>query len=801
MAIGSRLFDGSGDHLDVASALGLTYPFTFGCFARRNGVATDRLMQVGVAGTDQNYDALAVSSAGAALAISATSTATSTASSTVLLSTDLGWNHYLAVFFSAADRRVYLNGAGKTTSTNSRVPAGRNAFRIGGSLSGASEFSGYIALPAIWTIDLDDAEAVLCAAGALPSAIRPGSLYDYWDFAAGSLTGLIRATVLTATGTSASTEAPAILSSTAPVIQAVTFRAPVVAGKRRTGGVAQSDTTAPSPAPVLATPVSADITTTTVTLSWSASFDAQSGLAQYTVERSATGPSSGFATAQIVANTLLTVQDTGLVPATTYWYRVKAPDNAGNIATSNVVTLTTAQVPVGGPSQTKIWSRTASYALSGTQDYSAASVVAALAMRKFNIITIYPLWEKNKILKADAMVAAVKAASTIGTKMYPYIIYQSIQKSQATPGSGGYPIYQEIAANHWWAYTNGAAETGEVDDAVSTFKKTNYTEAARLVSGQNMRDRYIDWSIGFLRDGATINNGVTTYTHNVNSGWDGLFIDNAFWRERSPNADFDRSGSAESVTLDASADLIQRAHKGAAAKIRAVAPTWQVLCNSADWSEATSANPTKTFAQICAPLDQQFNGGVIEQAIGKVAGYEYRQNFQRFMTAVKVQMDAYRAPKWGVIEQEMPTLTDYKAMRYGLTACLLTDAFIYQHAIKYLSQDLPNSAYDEYEFDLGVPLEPVQTAPRYQGNTTTGQGIWRRDYTNGIVLCGARKGTGLRSGVTQDNYSAQALGGTFYPLRASTYANQDPVANPGGAGITTITLSSCDGRILARVPQ
>jgi len=801
----SRLFDGSGDWLDYAGALVSGQPLTLACFFKRTSVGNDRLVTIGVNGTDENYNSIWLSSAGAVLAVSATTTATSAASTLVLASTDLDWHSGMAVFAATNDRRAYLDGANKGTSINTRAPAGQNTTRLGASLASAAGFNGYLARVAIWSAALDDAEAVSFHAGLSPSLIRPGSLVEWWELpSGGSLTGS-KGTVLTATNTTASADIPAILNSSAPAIQAATFRAPIVGGKRRTGGVSQTDTTAPSPAPILVTPTA--ISQTTIDLAWSPSFDAQSGLRRYNIERSSVSGVAGFAAITSVAPEFIVYKDSGLVPNTPYWFRVKAEDNAGNISTSNVVTATTSPTS-GGTTSKKIWEYTGSYSLSGFQNYQTTSVTNALAKRMFNIISMYPLWEANKTPKAPAMVQAVKAASTIGTEMYPYIIYQSIQKVHATDGNANNEAYRKMATNKWWAYTNGLTETGEVDDAVNTFKKMNYTDTCKEVGGQIQRDWYIEWSFGFLRDGATVSNGLTSYTHLPNPYWDGIFIDNVFWRERSPNADFDRSGTAESVTTPAAYDLIQRAHAAAADKIRAMAPTYKVMCNSADWQEAVASNPGKTFAQVCPTLDQRFDGGVIELAVGKTESYEAKQNFARLMAVIKTQMDAYRSAKMGLIEMELPTWTqtsfsDYKFMRYGLGIALVTGAYIYHHGPKYKSEDLPFLNFDEYELDIGLPIEPAQYTPRAQAGSN-GEGIIWRLFERGLVVVTTRRGSGDVTTITQTAFSTLTLpaGGPWYPPRASSWGNQDPIANPGGAAVTQwINPPARDCRIYMKTPQ
>ncbi len=103
--------------------------------------------------------------------------------------------------------------------------------------------------------------------------------------------------------------------------------------------VTLADTTPPT-APVLATPVAAG--PTQVNLSWSAASDAV-GVTGYRVERcSGSGCTTFLEIASLPAGTT-TLANTGLTPATSYSYRVRAADAAGNLGPfSNTGSVTTA---------------------------------------------------------------------------------------------------------------------------------------------------------------------------------------------------------------------------------------------------------------------------------------------------------------------------------------------------------------------------------------------------------------------------------------------------------------------------
>jgi len=257
-----------------------------------------------------------------------------------------------------------------------------------------------------------------------------------------------------------------------------------------------------------------------------------------------------------------------------------------------------------------------------------------------------------------------------------------------------------------------------------------------------------------------------------------------------------------------------------------MAPSWRVLGNSAEFYQIIAgtgiSGTSQAFAAAAGPINQILDGGAIELAIGKNSSEEANLTYLRAMLNIKTQMEGYKAsgPRYGIIEFEMASwappasgsisdpavFSDWKHMRYGLCTALVTDAYIYHHGPSgYKSEHLPWLNFDEYEFDLGLPIEPAQYTARYQAGSN-GEGIYRRDYQNGIVLVAARRGVGKlfdSSGnllITQTAYSSQALGGTFYRLKASNYANQDATTN-SGSSLTSITMQARDGIVLARVPQ
>jgi hypothetical protein len=497
---------------------------------------------------------------------------------------------------------------------------------------------------------------------------------------------------------------------------------------------------------------------------------------------------------QIDGSTLVTLgvqtsySHTGLTPSSVHTYRVQSRDGNGNTSPLSAQSSGTAAAPpaVYNPN----YPRLGSYAIGGTQLASASE----LARRHVNILAHYPGWQQSKGTTLAALISSVKAASTIGAKVFAYVIYSEVAKAASSDGNSYREVYDYANTNGLWAYTNGVAKTGQVESQYSPpdYWKLNYTSNGELVTGKNLGQWYVDWATRLNRDGGTFSIGSGSRVVDPAPQIDGLFFDNVFFEER-VNADYDRNGTLDGTSNTTARAYIETSHAALATYYRTLWPTAPLLANSADWPEYEIQGLGSFSA---TPLSQVYEGGVIET----VQNYEAANSFKRAIDAIKVQMDAYRAPKLGVLEVDITSATNYRFMRYWLGISLLTDPYYYPNLGSYLTQDLSSLWFDEFNFNLGASSEAVQTAPRYSGNATTGEGVWRRDFANGIVLVGARRGSGgsVASGPTGDQdtpYASVSLGGTFYRLTGT----QDAATN-SGAAVTSISIRPRDAVVLSRTP-
>jgi len=195
-----------------------------------------------------------------------------------------------------------------------------------------------------------------------------------------------------------------------------------------------------------------------------------------------------------------------------------------------------------------------------------------------------------------------------------------------------------------------------------------------------------------------------------------------------------------------------------------VAPGKFQIGNITEWAASGAAIPAGYVNMV--------DGGVMEGAIGKSWSVEGWAGWQVMMKQYNAIMAAVAEPKLIILNQ-WGDPTDYQSMRYGLGSTLLNDGYY----------SFTNTAtsyhgvvwFDEFDAKLGQ-AQAIPTAAWKQG-------VWRRDFDNGIVLVNP-KGNGNQTVTLETSYVK--LQGT-----------QDPAIN-NGQTVTTVTLKDRDGIILMR---
>lgn len=169
--------------LRLGSIMGLARPLTMSCWGKASSLASIgtmmALLKAASSGNDDLYK-LSLNTDGTAQILIGATGATSFASTSTSVSTGV-WFQASAVFASATDHRVFLNGGGKGTSSTSRTPGTLDRTAIGNrdNAGAAQAFAGELAHAAIWNIALSDAENAMLAFVS-PLRVRPDALVAYW---------------------------------------------------------------------------------------------------------------------------------------------------------------------------------------------------------------------------------------------------------------------------------------------------------------------------------------------------------------------------------------------------------------------------------------------------------------------------------------------------------------------------------------------------------------------------------------------------------------------------------------------
>jgi hypothetical protein len=96
------------------------------------------------------------------------------------------WHHFMAVYNSATDRRIYIDGASKGTDTANQDASAATDLNIGcryghtGGAAASLHFEGKLAHVGVWTSALSDANAVSLATGLPPTLVDAANLEEYW---------------------------------------------------------------------------------------------------------------------------------------------------------------------------------------------------------------------------------------------------------------------------------------------------------------------------------------------------------------------------------------------------------------------------------------------------------------------------------------------------------------------------------------------------------------------------------------------------------------------------------------------
>lgn len=376
-------------------------------------------------------------------------------------------------------------------------------------------------------------------------------------------------------------------------------------------------------------------------------------------------------------------------------------------------------------------------ALDYSRDFSSTRL-SLLARHKFVVLALGKSMGQTTISNGLATIRRLNPS----VKIAQYVITNEAPCS-ASSSSDQYALVQAVNRTNWWLRnSSGARVQWTTAYGACDINLTSY--AARNSSGQ-LWPQY-KWSY----DWSTMLGPQTNLNY--------VFID-AFMRKPRVTADWNR----DRVNDSSSASWVQTAYrKGQVAYINALRATTSRI------KVMGNADGNLSETEYREVLD----GAFLEGAIGKSWSIETYSGW-------KAVLDYYRAALLNtrgandVLFQTFANPTDYKMVRYGLATALMDNGyFLYMP----LTGTFQPKWFDEFSAQIGTPVDAPPTGPAQNG-------IWKRRYTNGIVLVNSSKSS-----------SASIYVGSGYRRIRGT---QDPSVN-NGAAQSTVTLPPRSGLLMIR---
>ena len=367
----------------------------------------------------------------------------------------------------------------------------------------------------------------------------------------------------------------------------------------------------------------------------------------------------------------------------------------------------------------------------------AATEQAALARFDLAMLGLYAGWSQNGL----GIQAAAQALKTIK----PSILvgnYSILSEAYYNTYPDGRTT--KLNAANWWL-RDAAGNMVQWSSAYGAWDINISTWAAPDANGQRYPQWAADWFDSQYFAGSSV--------------FDFWYFDNVMVQPRDPPASWKRNGANQNST---DADVAAAFRAGEAA----------------EWAEARKLEPDMLLlGNVDSDLSSveykgQLNLALLECLTGQSWSLETWGGWTQMMSRY-LGVTANLAPPKVAVFSACGGATDYALFRYSLASALMGDGyFAYSNNGNYRSA----SWYDEYNVNLGAALQPAVTAAWQNG-------VYRRDFQNGIVLVNLR-GNGRQT---------VRLGGTFHKILGT----QDPRTNNGQA-VTSVTLNAADGLVLTR---
>jgi Hypothetical glycosyl hydrolase family 15 len=392
--------------------------------------------------------------------------------------------------------------------------------------------------------------------------------------------------------------------------------------------------------------------------------------------------------------------------------------------------------------------RIAGIQISAPVNYNDPTFQAQIAKQSLAVLQYWPGMAPG----GESMDTVVKQIKALNPNILIFLYTNADESWTSGNSSVAFaPVAAQMNAMKWWLYTS----TSDTSPVASFFNDGGYTiNNTPNTPKDSQGDDSIDWLSKWF---------VSTYYDQI-PDIDGLFMDNVFTQPRVAG-DWYRNGTVLQPTDPKAAAAIQSGYERWFQMVHQLMPGKYQIGNIATWNMP---------GQAAAPgYANMLEGGEVEGLIGQTWSVENWDGWQVMENMYYADMAQSKSPKLVIFNQQ-DNPTNYQAMRYGLASCLMNDGYY-----AFTSNTKVYSGvywFDEYNAKLGAAVSTPPTGAWKNG-------VWRRDFTNGIALVNP-KGNGKQT---------VQLGGTFVKIKGT----QDPSIN-NGQTVTSVTLQDRDGIILLR---
>ena len=431
----------------------------------------------------------------------------------------------------------------------------------------------------------------------------------------------------------------------------------------------------------------------------------------------------------------------------------------------------------------------------------------------------YEGWQKGAGYSKETVIQSIKAQSNVSTRVFQYVEVNSLYNSTYAADNGFPTLYNKVAAMKWWLYPSTTAGTPVADPQSSQRWLLDVSPEVPVDPSTGLGP--YEWAAKYVDD--LFHLGKYSGTSAAPS-LDGFFLDNVLidpscGEGNTANGDWSRIGATQAHNAAATYANLMAGQKSFYTYLQGAWPGSQQLGNAgtsfgsavAGYYSATDATLNSQVLAGTSTLSGVMDGGDFEHAIGKTYSIEYyggaKVMQQWYQTAManfggsklmlfsqgNVQANGSDPLTFNASAQPATYSPAWQGARYGITAALMNNGYYFADAGVYDEETTGNRRwFDEYDnagAGVGYLGQPVSGALGNPQTAAWSNGVWMREFANGVVLWNP-KGNGAKTVSVSTLVSPSGHTGLKH-----INGTQDPAVN-NGAAATSVTLQDRDGVML-----